>query len=77
MGYQFPILNLCMLAGPSHANPGTRRGVGEASRGGERIPSRDQGGVPVMPGVHEPGTSRFRRRGGGRNGDGESSSEPE
>lgn len=66
-----------MLAGPSHVNPGTRRGVGEAARGGESIPSRDQAGLRVRPGVEEPGTSRFRGGGGGRYGDGDSSSEPE
>lgn len=65
-----------MLAGPSHADPGAARRGGDSARGGGRIPYRREVGRSENPGVDEDaGTSRFRGDGGGRHGDGRSSSE--
>lgn len=65
-----------MLAGPTHGATGLGHGSGEAARGGDRTPSRGQGGGRANAGVEEDvGTSRRRGFGAGREVDGGSSSE--
>ena len=65
-----------MLTGASHSNTGFGHGIGDGDRVGVRIPPGSQSGRAAHTGVEEDaGTSRFRRRKGGRQGDGGSSSD--